>query len=408
MFKKIVILIIILTSASLYTLIFIPDQVINLLRLAVPFAMLFLLVVYRVYDNSSRFSPGFSIEFGLIFLAVIVSMFGAYYFHKQDFAVTAVAQRFIYFIIFYPVLHVLKPKPDFLIKIMVYLGVFYAVLYLLQLLLYPTELVAAKMFVDRETLRIALPGSGFLVLAYLIGLSRLVKTNNIKYLLLCVLTLIVIALMGTRQVIAPTALITILMVLFSKKVKSRALIIVLLSIATIPIYFLFIDIFNAMFEVSQVQASDYKGDIRVKAATFFLFEFFPTKMSYIIGNGVPSSLSLYGIKMNAYAKILGYYQSDIGIVGDYTKFGILMVIAQISLFTRVLIRRMPADLDFIKYNFLMALLTIFFGSSFGYADFIVIIAISLYLIDIAPYLHAPDADIAADDNANDQTPVKAI
>ena len=406
MFKKIVILFIILSSASLYTLIFIPDQVINLLRLAVPVAMLFLLVVYRVYDNSARFRPGFSIEFGLIFLAVIISMFGAYYFHKQDFAVTAVAQRFIYFIIFYPVLHVLKPKPDFLISVFVYLGVFYAVLYLLQLLVYPTELVSANMFVDRETLRIALPGSGFLILAYLIGLSRLVKTNNIKYLLLCILTLIVIALMGTRQVIAPTALITILMVVFSKKVKSRALIIVLLAFATIPIYFLFIDIFNAMFEVSQVQASDYKGDIRVKAATFFLFEFFPTKMSYIIGNGVPSALSLYGIKMNAYAKILGYYQSDIGIIGDYTKFGILMVIAQVSLFTRVLIRRMPADLDFIKYNFLMALLTIFFGSSFGYADFIVIIAISLYLIDIAPYINASDVDIAADDNANDQTPLK--
>jgi len=402
MLKKAVILIIILSSVSLYTLIFIPDKIISMLRLAVPAAMLFLLVVYKVYDNSFRFKPKFRIEFGLIYMAVILSMFGAYFFHKQGFAVTAVAQRFIYFVIFYPVLHVLKPKPEFLIKIIVYLGILYAILYILQMLVYPTKLVAADIFIDRETLRISLPGSGFLMLTYLIGLSRLIKTNNLKYLLLCLLTLIVIALMGTRQAIAPVALVTILSILISKKVQSRALIIVLVAIATVPVYFLFIDIFNAMFEVSQMQASNYKGDIRIKAATFFLFDFFPTKLSYIIGNGVPSALSPYGIKINAYAKILGYYQSDIGIIGDYTKFGILMVIAQISLYARVLIRRLPLELDFVKYNFLMALLTIFLGSSFGYADFIIIICISLYLIDISSYVNPPDTNIAAADNPKDE------
>jgi|WetSurSiteA1Bulk_404760.scaffolds.fasta_scaffold00747_5 hypothetical protein len=405
MFKKVVILIVILSSVSLYTLIIFPDRFINVLRLAVPVAMFFLFLVYRVYDNSYRFKPKFRIEVGLILFSVVLSMFGAYYFHKQDFAVTAVAQRFIYFIMFYPLLHVLKPKPEFLIKLIIILGIFYAVLYIIQILIYPTELVSAKIFVDRETLRISLPGSGFLMLAYLIGLSRLIKTNNLKYLLLCLLSLIVLALLGTRQVIAPAALVTILSVLFSKRVKSRPLIIVLIAIATIPVYFIFLDIFNAMFEVSKMQATNYQGDIRVKAATFFLLDFFPNTMSYIIGNGVPSALSPYGIRMNAYAKFLGYYQSDIGIIGDYTKFGILIVIAQISMYARVMSKRLPLELDFIKNNFLIALLTIFFGSSFGYADYIVIICISLYLIDTASYFNPPDTGVPAADMPNDEKPI---
>jgi hypothetical protein len=79
-----------------------------------------------------------------------------------------------------------------------------------------------------------------------------------------------------------------------------------------------------------------------------------------------------------------------------------MVIAQISLYARVLIRRLPLELDFVKYNFLMALLTIFLGSSFGYADFIIIICISLYLIDISSYVNPPDTNIAAADNPKDE------
>jgi hypothetical protein len=385
MFKKAILLFIILTSVSFYTLIFVPDGLIGLLRLAIPAGMLFMLLVYGVYDDSFRFRPRFRFEFILIYISVVLSMFGAYYFHKQGFAVTAVAQRFIYFVLFYPFLHILKPKPEFLIKVMVVLGIFYAFLYISQILVYPAKLVSSNLFMDRKTLRIGMPGSGFLMLAYFIGLSRLFKTNQFKYFLLCLLTFTVITLMGTRQVIAPVAIATVLSILFSKKVKSRVLIIILVAIAVIPVYFLFIDIFNAMFDVSQKQATNYKDDIRVKAATFFIFEFFPNKWSYIIGNGVPSALSPYGLKMNAFAKLLGYFQSDIGIIGDFSKFGILMVIAQISLYVRVMIMKIPVELDFLKYNFLIALLAIVFGSSFGYADFIVIICISLYIIDTSSH-----------------------
>lgn len=408
MFKKTVILLVILSSLSFFSLIFIPSRLIKMLELIVPAMMLSLLFLFMVYDNSYRFKPKFRIEFGLMLLAVILSMFGAYYFHKQNFAVTASVQRFIYFLLLYPVLHVLKPKPEFLIKVIVYLGSLYAFLYILQTLFYPTKLLDVHVLADRETLRISIPGSGFLMLAYLIGLSRFIKTNNLKYLLLCVLTLIVIALLGSRQVIAPTALVTIISVLFSKKVKSRALIFILIGIAVVPVYFLFIDIFEAMIEVSKAQAANYQGDIRFKAARFFLVEFFPNKLSYIIGNGMASGLTPYGSKIKDYANVFGYYQDDIGIIGDYSKFGILMVIAEISLYTRAMILRLPVDLDFIKYNFFLSILTIFIGSSFGTPDFIVIVCISLYLIDTSAFISFSDTETTAADIPKEEQRVRIL
>jgi hypothetical protein len=382
MFKKIIIILVILSSLSLYTFIFIPAPVIKMLEFTVPLFMLFVIVFYKVYDNSDRFKAGFRFEMGLIFFAVVISMFGAYYFHKQSFAITAVTQRFIYFFIFYAFLHVLKPKPEDLIRIIVYFGVVYAIFYIIQTLIYPRLLFDAKIFRDRGTLRIFIPGSGFLFLAYLIGLSRFIKTYNTKHIFLCTLALIVFVLLGTRQVIAPATIVTILMILFSKKVTSKVLTIVLMLLIAVPAYFLFKDIFMGMFELSQKQISHYDQNIRYKAAFFYLFEFFPNKLSYIIGNGVPSSQSPYGIQINAFKDLFGYYQSDIGIIGDYSKFGLLLIIAQLSMYMRVMLRRLPQELDFIKYNFFVLILNIFISTgAFGYAESIIIICISLYLMD---------------------------
>jgi hypothetical protein len=312
-------------------------------------------------------------------------MFGAYYFHKQSFAITAITQRFIYFLLFYSLLHVLKPKPKELINIILYIGIIFAVLYLIQSLIYPVKLYSGIMRLDRGTLRIAMEGSGFLFLAYLIGLTQFIKTYDIKYLLICILTIVIFILLGTRQIIAPAALVTILAVLFSKKIKSKPITIILLIFIVLPVYFLFKDIFGAMIELTQHEAINFHENSRFKAAIFFLTDFFPNRLSYFIGNGVPSDLSPYGIQVNAFNKLFGFYQSDIGIIGDYSKFGILFVIAQISIYVRITLTRLPGNLEFVKLNIIASLVTILIGSSFNSADYILIVCISLYLVDISSY-----------------------
>jgi hypothetical protein len=406
MLRKVIVVFIILSSLSLFRLIFIPSMIIKGLELLVPIFMLFLLLLYRIYDNSYRFKPKFRIEIILILCAVVLSMFGAYYFHRQSFAVTAMSQRYVYFFLFYPLLHALKPKLEDVAKIILYLSLFYAAMYLIQTAVYPLKLVDAPIFRDRGTLRVFMPGASYLFIAYLISLSILIRTYNLKYLLLCTLAIIIFALLGTRQLMGPVALVTILSVLLSRKVKSRALTIVLILIAMVPAYFLFMDIFGAMLEVSQKQVSNYNQDVRFKAAIFFLFEFFPNKLSYIIGNGVPSSNSAYGMQVNAFKDLFGYYQSDIGIIGDFTKFGIFLVIAQVSLYFRIIFMRLSSDFEFIKYYIIATAITMFLGTAFGDAGNIVIICICLYLIDISSYYNPTSTEnLSVHPEEETETPV---
>jgi hypothetical protein len=264
-----------------------------------------------------------------------------------------------------------------------YFAIVYIILYLVQTVLYPVKLFNVGFLKERGTLRIFIPGSGYLYLAYLLGLALFIKTFHYRYLVLCLFALIIFVLLGTRQVIAPATVVSILMIVFSKKIKTKFVTIFLLLLMAIPLYYLFKDIFTAMVDVSQKQISNYSQDVRYKAAIFYLFEFFPNKLAYLTGNGVPSSLSPYGHRVNAFQDMLGYYQSDIGIIGDYAKFGILAVIAQIAIFVRVLFFRLPEELKFIKYYFITLIITIFIsGGSFSYAENILIMCIVMYMIDV--------------------------
>jgi hypothetical protein len=193
-------------------------------------------------------------------------------------------------------------------------------------------------------------------------------------------------LLGTRQVIAPAALVLLLNILYIKRIRSKFLTLMLIGIMAVPVYYLFKDIFIALFEVTQKQTANVSGDVRVRAAIFYLTDFFPNRLAYIIGNGVPSERSSYGILVSSLNKALGYYQSDIGIIGDFTYFGIFLVIAQITLYVHVMRIRLPHVMDFVKYYFFVLIITIFIsGGVFGYAESVVIICILLYLIDISFY-----------------------
>jgi hypothetical protein len=95
--------------------------------------------------------------------------------------------------------------------------------------------------------------------------------------------------------------------------------------------------------------------------------------------------------------VLGYYQADIGIIGDYAKFGILVVIAEISMFVRVMFFKLPEELRFIKYYILVLIMTIFIsGGSFSYAENIMILCILLYIIDVSKFTESPESLKTAD------------
>ena len=98
---------------------------------------------------------------------------------------------------------------------------------------------------------------------------------------------------------------------------------------------------------------------------------------------MPSAHSAFGTRVNDYKELFGFFQSDIGIIGDYTMFGILAVVAQLTIYFRVLFFKLPGHLEFLKLSVLSSLLTMFLGQGvLSAADSIVSLCIILYLVDV--------------------------
>ncbi len=383
MLKKFVLISVILCSLELFTLVFLPDMVIQVIEMAGIVIILFFLLLYFVYGEDRPGKMRFAFPVWLILISLVFSMIGANVFQEQSFSATAVGQRVIYYYLVYFLLHYFKIPVEYIRKTIVVFAILYMAIYITQYVIYPTALINSKMFMDRGTLRIFMPGAGFLVISYFIWLYSFFKTYRIRYILLLLAAWAVFILLGTRQVIGAMLLLSIVFMLQSKVVKSRFLFFALIGIAIIPLYLLFQDIITAMFDVTVSQSQSAGSGIRVKAARFFLIDFYSNNWAYLTGNGATGS-SVYGLRVAGISERYGYYQSDIGLIGEYIKYGVLFVIAVVIIFYRSLSSRLPENLMFIKYNFLGLILTLVTGAgAFGSVSINILTnCMLLYMIDM--------------------------
>jgi hypothetical protein len=289
----------------------------------------------------------------------------------------------MYFYFFYFALHLIK-VPDYdLEKIIIYLAIVYVVFYMVQFIAYPRILFNVRISESRGTLRIFQSGLSYLILGYFLILTRIFDKLTIRRIVLLLFFFSVFILMATRQLIFSILFLTLLYILLSKRVKSRILVITLSIAALIPIIAIFNDIFSSILNISQEQSVGFEEDIRILAATFFLTDFFPNNLAYITGNGADSTNSGYGVMVQMYRDVLSFYQSDVGLIGDFSKFGSIFLIAVISIIYKVLKGKFSEDITYIRYFFYAVILTAFSGAGhFGDANSIVTICILLYIIDI--------------------------
>lgn len=383
MVKRLIILFVIVASLGMYELAFLGKDMIKILELLGIGVIALIILLQLVYSKGENFKTNFGWEILLVFVGVILSMFTAFSGHNQGFTTTLIAQRFMYFYFFYFALHFIRISDVDLEKIIVYLAITYVVFYLLQFVAYPTVIFDVRTAEERGTVRIFLQGLSYLVLAYFYILNKLFERFTPGRLALLFLFFSIFILMGTRQIILTMFMLTVLNVLFSKKIKSKVMIMFLVIVSAIPVVFIFQDIFLSILSVTQEQSEGFEDDIRIRAATFFLYELFPNKISYITGNGAPSLNSPYGQLIQMYMDVFRFYQSDVGIVGDYSKFGAFFVIAVLAILIRVLTMKISSEFSYLKYYYFSIVLTMFTGGgTFGEGSSIVLICITLYILDI--------------------------
>jgi hypothetical protein len=289
----------------------------------------------------------------------------------------------MYFFLLYFLLHQLKPAPNDVLKMIIYIGMVHALIYVVSYLLYPNTLVHSKAAEARGTVRIFFPGLLYVFLSLFLSLYLFFSTKRKIYLGIVFVGILITILLGTRQVLVTIVFLLLMYILFSRKVKSKIAVFTLIALSVIPLYFIFQDIFISLIEVSKAQSQKAGEDVRLRAIKFFVFDFFPNKISYLTGNGEASSNSIYGVKITQIKQHLGFYQSDVGIVGDFSKFGLLFVIGLLVAMYRIIVKKLDEKLVFIKLMMWSAVITLFTGGSL--AQDAAAMCLMFYLIDAHDY-----------------------
>ncbi len=381
MIKKILIILILISSAYFFRLVFIPRQLILLSQFGITVLMFVVIVIQEVYGKSEMIKQNFKYPILLIFAGVFLSMLIAQAYHNQNYLLTVWAQRFMYYYLFYFFLHILKPEIKDLEKIILFLGIGYAIAYLIQYAVYPTAIFDVRQEADRGTIRIFIPGSSFMGLSLYMGLQRFYTQNKLRYIFMVIMFLSIYILTGTRYALSVTVLVVIISLLFSKVIRSRYLIYFLFLISLIPIYFIFQDIFIGLLEVSEKQSENIESDIRIRAATFFLTDFFPNTLAYFFGNGQDHMGSIYGMRVNAYKIYHGFFQSDVGFIGDFSKFGIFFGIGALWLLFKAWKAPVSQEYYYVKFRILSYILVLPVAGFFSSSSAIVVLCVIMYIID---------------------------
>lgn len=376
-----ILILVIASSVFFFRIVFLSKNQIYIIQFATILFLFLIILMQTIYWKIPLYKQSFTTPVFLIFAGVFLSMLTAKVSHNQGFGISLWAQRSMYFYVFYFVLHILKVPIKTLEKIIIISGVIYAFAFLIQYFAFPKVIFDVRQGVERGTIRIFLPGLAIMNLAYFIALTRIIFKNALNYIPYILLFFCIYILTGTRSMIAGPTIVTILVLILSNKIKSKALIIFLVISIVGTTYYMFQDIITNLVSISQEQTAHSEEDIRVRAAKFFLTDFFPNKIAYITGNGEGHQASPFGLAINAFKINYGYYQSDIGIIGEYTKYGAFFVLGVVILLYKGIFFSAEPRYQYIRYFFILTLISLPLAQGFTTPGYIITICILMYIID---------------------------
>lgn len=385
MFRQLLILFIFLASTTFFKLAFLPRPLLLALSFGSTLLMALVFIINSIYERKRGFKQNFNIEVSLFLLATVFAMFGAKWGHNQNYLLTAWAQYYMYFYFFYFFIHAIRIKPEELERLILIMAILFVILFIAQYVMYPKQLFNTRVQEARGTIRIFVPGGTFAQFMFFYFLFLFFKDYNIKYGAFCLVYLIIPVLQGTRSAILIALLGTLLVILVSRQVKSKVIVLFLMGISAVLLFFIFQDIFINLIEVSEKQAEQEDADVRERCATYFLTEFYPNKINYVLGNGQSHLASPYGIKILYLTASYGFYQSDIGIIGVYVMYGALIILAMILMLRKIFIIEIDKKYNYIKFWAAILILNSILGRPFVDPSSIVVILSALYILDVSNY-----------------------
>jgi hypothetical protein len=333
------------------------------------------IVTYRGSDNNVFFTPIF-----LLLIAIFISGISATYSWGQDILSSVKALTVGLSYIFFFLLLNWKMHTKDLEKVILINGVIYILVFSVTFLLYPIPIFGGNQQYsdDRGFQRIMLIGFGFLFLFSFYSLSKYLKKRQLLWFIIFLITVIFIIMLLTRQLIISSFIFLTAYILRKSSFSKR--IIAILLIACFVYIVTQMSFYKLLVEQTKAQTENVEDDIRVLSALFYLNDFSPDNFTRIFGNGEPSGGSSYYRHYSFIEKGLGLYQSDVGYIGLYSKFGILAILAYLIVIFRTIKVSVPEEYLYCKYFLYFVFVSSILGSCTFSRDFIIPIVLALYII----------------------------
>lgn len=326
----------------------------------------------------------------IIIIIIFLRLFSAvpaYLYHGQAIYETLAVERTVLLWVLYFFLHKSKINPKDALRILIYIGVIWAGLTIIQQMTYPLYYAFATRE-DKYTgeipyragvYRFLIYGLQYGVLAGLVYLTRAYIKRNISYIVPCVFFIIGIYFHSARQFLAGYVVSSLSIVFFINR-QSRLRTIAITSIVLVSFFALFDVLFSQYILQSKEDINE--DNIRLIALSFFGLEYFPSWLCNIFGNGMPYSKSPYGEEyFNYITDVLRLFREDVGIVGSYNQYGLVYAIVILYSFIKILFLKMSSEVIYLKL-FAIFSLSLIVLTEYSYSSYVIpFFCIYFYLID---------------------------
>lgn len=349
--------------------------------------LLLLIPTVIVFQSSVPGSPLIKATIVLMILQFI-SMFGALVLHNQSLTDSFIVTCYALVFLLFPLMYILELDERALIRLCFVLGIWSVFISFVQQFTWPNYLFGAlgeteegEANMRNGVIRYGLTGRGMSLLMLLYSFQKYLDEGKSKYLICMIIGLVGTYLSCTRQVMVGT--VGCLLVGLYLKGKMKVWTFAGILFVGLVIYHYSDVLFSEYAEMTEEQMNSDEEYIRFVAYRFYGVEYNKGEpLAFLVGNGLPrQDHSAYGDEMLNYRENFGLYQSDIGLVGEYSLHGIFYVLVILYIFYYVFKMRKYISLYLQLYMLFAAVTSVMlmpFRGDAGTWETIMV----LYLIDM--------------------------
>ena len=372
LFVKILILFTILVAMDFYSYIYLPNYLPDMrnVHMLITIICVFLILFGDKGYKNSFIDVIVSWTIITIFLCIIPALID---YNQSPYQTFRECVNLSYSLFLYFVLKKYKVEESFIIKTITIISFIWVVFELGQQYTYPSFLFSGRYIThgaieERMGIwRFYIWGVDLVMLSYAYMLSAIASKNkilNIKSLIIASVYFAGLLCYGSRKHIFVVLFVLVLFAIRARNGKIQRLVILglIFSVFAFLYSFFYVDFYNlnSAIETSQGSGEDF---IRFLSAKYYIYDFSHSKLYPIMGAG----LDAYGSRLwqklqyaqNYFGGTLGFWQADVGIIGYYSKFGLLGVSA-IFMYIGYVIKNWKYIDEWLKYFFIMKVLLIVF------------------------------------------------